>query len=499
MRVCVGWSLYAQGLFCLSRHYQLNTKDKDNMKEQIKNILLQIREKNKTQALKLLVLFVLATIPTVFWLTAENQRADSNGLMGVAENISISPNIGVIGEESVTNTGNVGPSNSWPGEIVSSEISQIQPQREGVITEWRVGIGEQVYKGQVLGKISAQPATPELIKMLAEQTEAVTRAKAGASIADDYAVKEQARFSALRDSLGSSTSLTADVSFNALQSLRDKVDVKKQTLRSFVERTLANHVETITNFSDWRYVRYGGLSGYGNDQNIRNEYEMSMITLVDTLTRSKETPIETASNYFNLAVRFANSSLNNAETGFKEMATSDQKDFLELVGEYKDAQAEVADKETEYRIMISEKASMLEKDRSMAHVEAVAVEAAYKTVSGEITSSVYIYAPRAGSMSAIYKKVGDLVTPDMPIAVIASNSKNNLIVRMRIPSNIRKPLVGDIVSVVRPGFPKDSHKAKMLGVGISLDETGSYMADALILDYVDWPVEASVRVIASNN
>ena len=52
---------------------------------------------------------------------------------------------------------------------------------------------------------------------------------------------------------------------------------------------------------------------------------------------------------------------------------------------------------------------------------------------------------------------------------------------------------------MRPGFPKEVHKAKITGIGTSLDEMGSYMADAIILDNVDWPAGASVRVIPPEN
>jgi hypothetical protein len=142
---------------------------------------------------------------------------------------------------------------------------------------------------------------------------------------------------------------------------------------------------------------------------------------------------------------------------------------------------------------------MVEKDRSMAKAEALASEASYETVSKEINGVSYIFSPRSGTVSAIYKKVGDLVLPDMPVAVIAGYGDNNLIVRMRIPGNIRKPIKGDFFSVIRPGFSNDTHQAKLIGIGTSLDETGSYMADAILVEKVDWPAFASVRVITPSN
>jgi biotin carboxyl carrier protein len=284
-----------------------------------------------------------------------------------------------------------------------------------------------------------------------------------------------------------------------LKSLREKVEVKKQALRTFVERTLATHVATVTNYSDWRYVKYGISEGYGSySQNVRNAYQTSLLTFVEILKRTEDLPIDTAVNYFDLAVRLANNTPSDIVGDFKTMTATDQKDFLDFVAEYRESQMEVADKETEYKIMINEKVAMLEKDRSMAYAGAQAAEAAYKTVAGEINGGIYIYAPRSGSVSAIYKRVGDLVSPMMSVAVIAGTGDKNLSVRMRIPSNTRKPSVGDTVSVVRPGFANEMHTAKILGIGASLDETGSYMADAVLLDRVDWPATASVRVIALN-
>jgi multidrug efflux pump subunit AcrA (membrane-fusion protein) len=169
------------------------------------------------------------------------------------------------------------------------------------------------------------------------------------------------------------------------------------------------------------------------------------------------------------------------------------------LSDYKDAQAELADKETEYKLTISEQSSSVEKDRSVAYAEAKASEAAYNTVAGQITGSLAITAPRSGTVSAIYKKVGDLVAPEMSIAVIAGKDNTKLTVRIRIPSNINRPAPGDLVTVIRPGFTNDKRQAKILGVGSSLDETGSYSADAILTDSVDWPVGSSVRVIPVKN
>ena len=466
------------------------------MKEKIHRIARRCMQDTRSRiATMALVLAAGILSVSLYSFMAQGSAADT-AAMAVDSHEPIMANVGIVGDDTVLGD-YAGVSNSWPAELVSSEISQIQPQREGTIVEWRVRVGEKVSAGQILAKISAPPATPELIQMLAMQTESVTMARAEASIAEEYTSKEQARLGAMRDSIDNNAGVSEELTFTALQSLRVVADTKKQALRSFVERALSNHVLLITNFTDWKNVRYGGIGGeFGMiNQNVRNSYETVLIGLVASLQRTGDVPIAAATDYFDLMVRLANNSVGEMSGELKTMASTDQKEFLDMIAEYQDAQMAIADKETEYKLMIKEQLSMLEKDRSMAKVQAAAAEASYKTVSGEITGGVYIRAPRSGSISAIYKKVGELVGPEMSVGIVAGNSTKKLVVRMRIPSNVRKPAVGDIVSVVRPGFPKDVHKATMSGIGSSLDETGSYMADAVLLELVDWPVDSSLRVI----
>lgn len=403
--------------------------------------------------------------------------------------------VSVVGKNEFSGpNGKVG--NSWPAEIISNQISQVQPQREGIISDWRVRIGESVYQGQVLGKISAPPGTPELISMLSEQTESLAMAKATAEATNDYTNKEQIRLNGLEESLSGDIEKSDQV-FGALQSMRENVRVKQNALRSLIERSLANHVSMITNFTDWRYVRSGGLNRglYGvYNQNIQNSYENALLILAEKLKIQIDTPIIEAQDYFQLAVQLANNSGMDA-VDFKTDVAMDQEDFLDFLSEYKEAQAEVADKETEYKLMIREQGAILEKEKAMAAAGLKAAEQAYSTVYSEIKGEAYIRAPRAGTISAIYKKIGDLVDPGMAIAVIAEKSNANLIARIRIPNNILKPKIGGVFSVIRPGFPNDRFEVKIVGIGSSLDETGSYMADAVFLKNPDWPVKSSVRIL----
>lgn len=425
--------------------------------------------------------------------------------------------VSVVGADSAL-TEKAAISNSWPAEIISNDVSQLQPQREGVIADWRVHIGDQVRPGQVLGKISAPPATPELIQMLAERAETLAMARAQVGIADDYAQKEQARLDSLKVALNNSSSTPDNVPIAAeLERLRNNVEVKRNALRAFVERALNTHVTMLTNYYSWKYVRYGGLdtSTYGiMNRGVQSSYETALVNLVSKMKNSSDLPAEDAQNYFNLVVQLANNTPNDPG-GFKAMANADQKEFFDMLAEYKMAQSEVTDKEADYKVMLNEQASMLEKDKSMlnekiamlekdkamARANAAATEASYSTVYKEIKGETYIRAPQSGTVSAIYKKVGDLVGPEMAIATITGGKNSGLIARIRIPNNIVRPKAGDVLQAIRPGFPKDIREVKVVGVGSSLDDTGSYMADAIFTDNIDWPVEASIRVIspASSN
>jgi hypothetical protein len=346
----------------------------------------------------------------------------------------------------------------------------------------------------VLGKISAPPATPELIAMLSESTEAVRMAQAGATIADEYSRTEKARLDGLTTSL-------------VVSRMKERAETRAGELRSFIEKMLTSHVRmTSPSTVDWRLISSGSYAlddmfGVASEQ-ARSNYGFALLTLVEKFKASNEPPIEAAKKYFAASLFLADKSL--ATTGssvddFRVMVVEDRNDFLGMLADYQESLADIADKETEYILMIGEKKAMLEKDRLMAYAEADAKEDAYRTVSNEIKGGLYIVAPRGGTISAIYKNVGDLVDPAMKIATIAGGDMNSLLVRMRIPNNIRKPSVGELVFVVRPGFSADKRTAKITGVGSVLDEDGSYMADATLTEKSDWSAGIAVRVIPSQN
>ncbi len=482
------------------------------MKEQIKKIIMTIKMQNTRTIAIYAGIFLIVIISTIYYFS-KSTNTDAEIVMDSTE--IVNPEDGIVSilgaNDFLTEKDTL--NNSWPAEIISNEISQIQPQREGVLMDWRVRVGEYVRQGQILGKISAPPATPELIQMLSEKTESLARAKAESNVTDEYTKNEQIRLNALKESLNSGPLIDTELVFASLERLRDNVEVKYNTLRTLIERSLANHVATVTNYSNWKYFLSGGLNRgvYGSQSmEVQSLYETALITLVNKMKGDTDLPIKDAQTYFGLAIQLANNTVSDT-ANFKAMANMDQKEFLDMLYDYKMAQSEVASMKTEYETMIrekslmlekdksmvQEKSLMLEKDRSMAHANAEAVKASYSTVYNEIKGETYIRAPRSGTISAIYKKVGNLVGPEMAIAVIVGGNNTNLIARIHIPNNILKPKVGEILIATRPGFPKDTREVKIVGIGSSLDETGSYMADAIFIGKIDWPIESSIRVTAS--
>ncbi len=483
-----------------------------NVKESVKKFISAIKlPKARTFAICGGIAIIVISSGLYYFFSKED-KVQAESVLGASETINPEDDIvSVVGVDSALAEKNI-ISNSWPAEIISNDISQIQPQREGVINDWRVHIGEKVREGQILGKISAPPATPELIQMLSERAEALAMAKGQITATDNYAQTEQKRLDSLKVALNKNSSTPDSVPIAAeLERLRNNVEVKRNGLRAFIERALSSHVSIVASIKDWTFVSYNMAvnESYGVlNQRLQYPYKVSLVTLVNKMKTGGDVPVDEAQTYFGLAVSLANNSIEDP-MGFKAMADADQKEFFDMLTEYKMAQSEVTDKEAEYKIMLNEQASMLEKDKSMLEEKismlekdksmtrsnAAAVEASYATVYSEIKGGTYIKAPQAGTVSAIYKKVGDLVGPEMAIATITGGKNSSLIARIRIPNNILLPKTGDILEAVRPGFPKDIREVKIIGIGSSLDDTGSYMADAQFTSNINWPVEASIRVI----
>ena len=159
-----------------------------------------------------------------------------------------------------------------------------------------------------------------------------------------------------------------------------------------------------------------------------------------------------------------------------------------------EADAEFAKQKAELDAKISE----LNREISMANAEVRAAEAAYGVLASG-AGGQDIIALQSGVISALYKRLGDHVTPETAVAGISSKEATGRFIRFKVPSDMRLPREGEEVTVQRPGFPLDDVTAKIVGVGLSLDTNGFYAADAEFTEVVDWPVHLSVRVVSSQS
>lgn len=439
------------------------------------------------------------------------------------------------------------PGDSWPGDIISWGDVEIQPTREGAIVEWLVGVGKRVQRGQPIARLSAPPAMPELTGMLAEQSKMRTEARADAQAMATYAQKNAAQLRTFRASLeqkksavgtilgegaSSQQAQVTEAARTAWERARDQANAQQVRIRAIVEQSLIQEFPHIAEQPKDPFAFYrakGGwtltfMPGIGtkNDQTQR-AFRDAGWKLLEELDRSPTITEATASAYFVAAKNLASASMTSDEltlaalAELQAMIAEDRQMFLEAMQEFREAQTEAAMKETDWLMRkteygmgrvdqnaelaeqmkeIDEQIAMLERDVAMANGKARAAEVAYATVARSVTEGLHVLAPRHGVITAISKKTGEFVGPGMPIATLNTGNASERLIRFRVPGTESPPVVGAAISVVRPGFPTDLRTVRVTGVGTALDPQGFYIADAVPEGRFDWPVGASVRVLA---
>ncbi len=432
-------------------------------------------------------------------------------------------------------------SNSWPGEIISFGDIQIQPRRGGTIIEWNVNIGQKVRAGQVIARLSAPPAMPELTSMLAEQAKMVTEARIDAKAQIDFAEKKKQQLVALRSVVDASRNNAADMlnvsratgdtisAQTAIIQARKATESDQKKIRSSLEQSIRRELQMFTHneidvVSFYNSVdplprlyvmeSFGKISG-----SSRFAYLVALNNVLKEMTKENGNLEAVGAEYFAAATRMAGATTADDEvtssqlTEVRRMIAMDQMAFLDAVKEYQMSQAELTKMEVEYKLMLAEKetdyamqkkeieeqVAMLDKDIAMNGGRVAAAEASYYTVAGSINGDLSIVAPSNGVITSIMKKNGDFVEPGMAIASLNNGRNSDKFVRFKIPSNIRLPKPGSELVVARPGFPNETHKLKLIGVGTALDSSGSYMADAKFAEDVYWPVNVSVRVMPNGS
>ena len=477
---------------------------------------------------------------------------------------------------------------SWPGEILSTSDVGVHSVREGQIAEWRVKLGQVVRKGQVLGRLTPPSATIELNSAIASRTEALVRARAQEEATQILVHESRVQLTAVRLALDKSRDtalLVADTEANqafrfkegaaqeltATQSNKDasvqaaqaelvqaesSVPLKRQALRVAIER-LAQRTAGRLSYSGMSPTTSTGALNMTFKQEVgtpnstaQNNYRETLARLIEAMKDPQALPDSFALAFVkasqDLLASTSGGSVDLPQSELNEIRTElmdDQKDLIEALGEYKEAQTAIAMKQAELVKITSERErelaaartaslttelaslgsfalknkliaeadsdyakqkselertiSQLNRELRMAHAEVKAAEAGYAIMAAGVAGQDII-APQNGVVSAIFKVLGEHVSPEIVIAGISSADAKGRFIRFKIPGDMRIPEAGEDVFVERPGFANTNVKAKIVGVGLALDVAGSYTADAEFIEPTNWPVHASVRVTAKD-
>lgn len=481
-------------------------------KLELKGIIqyIKLRQKHAFVVLGALVLLVIVAGFFAFRLLNKNSStvlANNNS----GEN---DPIVVVVGEEQSLITGNTTSNNSWPGEIISLSNLQVQPAREGTISEWYVHIGEQVRAGQVVGKLSRPPQTPDAIMSLSEKLQMSSEAQTSVEALRTFTTKRISELQQLRadtenlnkqkiDLLESDTSISGG---DVLSLIASKKKLAQVILRGSIANIFPiiyrqNSVPLIGSIYSLRVKPMFGVS----DSSLRYKFPDILFQALSDLQNTNIVPEKSGLLYFDAAIKLASASIIDGETlteasldSLKQMLIDDQSDFVTVLGEIKSMELEKINTQRESIDTIAEIDAMiaeLNKELAMSEGELIAKKTAYATMSGSINGGYSIVAPTGGAVSSIMKKPGEFVGPGMPVATVTANDNNGVLVRMRMPNNIQKPKIGEVLSIVRPGFETNAQKAKLVGIGNSLDDDGSFMADAVFTETTNWPIGSSVRIL----
>jgi multidrug efflux pump subunit AcrA (membrane-fusion protein) len=400
--------------------------------------------------------------------------------------------------------------NSWPGEIVSLGNLPVQPPRDGTIASWRVHIGEKVYAGQTIGNLSRAPSNPDNVAMLAEQSSMLAMAQVKNDSEQAYAEKRLKQLEELRATIVTAQTQTATIvsGDDASAAVPSVVSIKRAAVRATLRGAIADTYPMLSGNptlpSRWTDIALRSAIG-AQSSGLRNSFQSVMYRVMNDLNSSTIVPIDSGMAFFDFAIRLADASIADESfsgadiSGLKTQLHQDQAMFLASVNEMKEAELMSIDKTKDYTERLREidnEIATLTQDRTMASGELAAKEASYRTVANSVSGNTAIVAPTDGVVSTIMKKPGEFVSPGMPVAVVTSGSDSQTLLRIRIPSNIKKPAVGDELFATRPGFPGEMAKVRLIGVGNALDESGSFMADAVFETPPAWPIASSVRVIA---
>lgn len=432
-------------------------------------------------------------------------RETEGGTLARTVSTNLLAAVAIAGEERAEEIGS-----SWPGELVSLASVPVQPPREGMIASWSVHVGERVRAGQVLGTLSAPPAMPDALAMVADEEKMAAMARVNTEAKRAYARERLSQLAALRENAEQTLLASEGIigGRDAGVSPLPMIAAREATVRAMLRGTLAKTYPIMSGQSAlpsrWSEITLKDAIG-AQDSRLRDKFQIVVSAALADLDVPGRVPATSGLAYFDLAIKLADSSLPDGSmlteaenTMLKNVLHEDQEAFLMAIDTLREAELMAVDTQRmafEQLKMIENDIAMLTQDVAMAEGDLTAKEASLRAVTGAVAGGRAIVAPGSGTVSAIMKKTGEYVMPGTPVAIVTGSSDKSLLVRFRVPANADKPAVGDVLSVVRTGFPDAPRKATLLGIGNALDDGGAIMADAVLPDVSDWPVGAAVRVL----
>lgn len=469
---------------------------------------------------------VIALAATTFLMVRNSEDSETTASEAGASSALAVP-VETIGQDSVDGEQ---PGASWPGEIVSAGDVQIQPTREGTVAEWKVSIGQTVQRGEVIGRMFAPASSPEFTVTLAEASKALAgaRAELEAQVAfSDVRKNQLATLKAILEKANGSRmaprAVDKDVAFR-VEAVRD---FAAQAVRAIylpvTNREGEDPIRVYRDNPERFMVTYRAGVGKKSEA-ARNEFSRDVAALMKGIIRNEDVA-DQARQFLRSADALVASSadLDGVEKvpgapdpmgEFAEIVAEQRAEVFEKIADLREARIESAAGEIELSEKLSdfdersidvyeqildvdEQILDVDKELSLARSNMQAAQAAYDTINDAVGTDVSVVAPRSGVVSALFKAAGEYAAPGTALASV--NAGADKTIRFRIPGNVTPPVAGELLTAVRPGFARDVKRITIRGVGEALDGNGSRLAEASFDEPVDWPVHASVRVIAGPN
>ncbi|MDP2630188.1 MAG: hypothetical protein Q8P56_02150 [Candidatus Uhrbacteria bacterium] len=346
----------------------------------------------------IIILFIGAVSVSAFFVAGRNWK-EPLGEEAAQEEQKDEGNTGTlpVEEARANDLANLNESNSsWPGELASYSLIEVHPLSEGVLTDVRVRVGQQVVKGEVLAIVSPPPASMERADAAAKKMETLTKARANTKATAKVVDQSIRQLLQAKESLTPSRDVSVSVaekevevnrqsSANTkinLEQLRQQknalvdvatqerdqakvlVSIRNSQLRAMLEQILNNNLEMITlNYTDYRIldwrkwqIQYKVSSRYG-----QTRYESALLDVISDLKNPKAEIDATADEYADALKDFIfwvvpNEYIADADiVGLKRDTQDVQKEIIDVVGEYRESKSMLKVKEADLLKMIAER------------------------------------------------------------------------------------------------------------------------------------------------